>query len=172
MKKMRQPLSDDSMNATNEYPNEPNEVFYDHESLHNKEVLEENIDGNSMSDESVKKNQHTYQRATLPRNVKWSASSPIFTDSTVPSAILKKHMAPRGKLGFLSVLKGALQFEWEDTKEKFDADCEHPIVIYPERYHHVIIIEPVEFKIDFYALPELDGTIDPAAVRPGEAFVK
>ena len=75
-------------------------------------------------------------------------------------------------MGFLTVLKGALQFEWEDTKEKFDADCEHPIVIYPERYHHVIIIEPVEFKIDFYALPELDGTIDPAAVRPGEAFVK
>ncbi|MEG2077077.1 MAG: DUF1971 domain-containing protein, partial [Victivallaceae bacterium] len=168
-----QPMAaDDSMNIASEYPNEPNEVFYDHESLCNEAELEDNSGIKPSRGIDEKKFQHHYQHATLPRGVKLSASSPIFTDSTVPVAILKKHMAPKGKLGFLSVIKGALQFEWEDSGEKFDADCEHPIVIYPERYHHVIIIEPVEFKIDFYTIPESVKVVDGTAIRPGEAFIK
>ena len=67
---------------------------------------------------------------------------------------------------------GSLQFIWEDDAEHvLDADPDHPIVIYPERFHHVVITGAVQFRVEFYRvegdreLPERQGD------RPGAAFV-
>lgn len=112
-----------------------------------------------------------YQPEKLPEGAVFAAASPVWDEKTVPGAILSRHMAPRGKCGYLVVDRGALQFVWEDTGEVFDAAPGHPVVIAPERYHHVRITGPVVFKVEFYTLPEA-GSHDPGAARPGEAFLK
>ncbi len=112
-----------------------------------------------------------YQNEKLPDDAVFSASSVVMTETTVLPPILKKHMAPKGKYGYLVVESGALQFVWEDTGETLDAAPGHPVVIFPERYHHVKITGPVTFKIEFYTAPS-SSVHDPSAIRPGETFLK
>lgn len=111
-----------------------------------------------------------YQNAKLPDGAEFASLTPLMTDENVLKPILKKHMAPKGKCGHLIVTKGKLKFVWEDTGEELDADPEHPIVIWPERFHHVEITGPVAFKVEFYKVPA-NFTPDPNAVRPGEQFL-
>ena len=101
---------------------------------------------------SSPKHKKHFQRAILPENVKFFVSTPVLTDTTVPCQILGKHMTPKGKCGLLVVLKGNLQLVWEDTGVVHDADPEHPVFLYPERYHHVQMDGPSEFRIDFYEI--------------------
>ena len=114
-----------------------------------------------------------YQNAVLPKESVLVAVTPEMTGETVLKPILKKHMAPRGKYGYLRVSHGALQFQWEDDGTILDADAAHPIVIFPERFHHVIITGDVSFRIEFYQVPESGKTSATCAdaERPGEAFI-
>lgn len=115
------------------------------------------------------KHKKHYQGAKLPADAKFSVSTPILTDTTVPRQILGKHMTPKGKCGLLVVLKGNLQLVWEDTGVIHDADPGHPVLLYPERYHHIQMDGPSEFRIDFYEI-QYTGAYDEKAVRPGENF--
>ena len=115
-----------------------------------------------------------YQNATLPEGAKKVGSTPVMTEKTVVSGILKKHLAPRGKFGYLVVEEGSLQFVWEDEKDNvLDADPEHPIVIFPERYHHVSITETVRFRVEFYDVGGIDiaDNLITKGQRPGEDFI-
>ena len=116
---------------------------------------------------SSPKHKKHYQGAKLPANAKFSVSTPVLTDTTVPRQILGKHMTPKGKCGLLVVLKGNLQLVWEDTGVIHDADPEHPVLLYPERYHHIQMDGPSEFRIDFYEI-RYTGSYDENAERPGE----
>ena len=80
-------------------------------------------------------------------------------------------MSPKGKIGLVVVKKGTLDFVWEDDLDNIlSCDKDHPIVIEPERYHHVILTGEVEFKIEFYKDVPL-SSLDENAIRPGEAFI-
>ena len=57
-----------------------------------------------------------YQNATLPKGVAKVGSTPYMTEKTVAPGILKKHLAPKGKFGYLFVEEGSLQFVWEDEE--------------------------------------------------------
>ena len=115
-----------------------------------------------------------YQHASLPEGAVKAGSTPAMTEKTVVPAILKKHLAPRGKFGYLVVEEGSLQFVWEDEEDNIlDADPEHPIVIFPERYHHVSITGTVRFRVEFYDVGGID-IADPQKTdgqRPGEDFI-
>ena len=113
-----------------------------------------------------------YQNATLPENAVLAGSTKLMNQDTVVPGILKKHLAPKGKWGYLVVESGSLKYVWEDDLENvLDAGSGHPIVIYPERFHHVVITGSVEFRVEFYVVPE-EATSDPKqGDRPGEAFV-
>ncbi|MDD3155526.1 MAG: DUF1971 domain-containing protein [Victivallaceae bacterium] len=155
------------------FPSEPDEVFYDHTCLADvddpaQEERETNAPLCPKCHTKLALCRHV-QHEKLPAGAKLAGTSPEFTEKTIPDAILHRHMAPKGKCGYLVVHKGKLQFVWEDTQEVFDADCKHPIVIAPERYHHVRITGPVAFQIEFYAIPT-GGTADPDAIRPGETY--
>ena len=100
------------------------------------------------------KGRKRFQRVRLPEGVKFSESTPILTDTTVPGHILGRHAAPAGKCGLLVVLRGNLQLVWEDTGVVLDADPEHPVFIFPDRYHHVQMDGPSEFRIDFYEIEQ------------------
>ncbi|VGO22301.1 DUF1971 domain-containing protein [Pontiella sulfatireligans] len=113
-----------------------------------------------------------YQNAVLPEGAVLAGSTKLMNQETVVPGILKKHLAPKGKWGRLVVESGSLQFVWEDDADNvLEADAGHPIVIFPERFHHVVITGEVEFRVDFYVLkqkatnPELQGD------RPGAAFL-
>jgi len=116
----------------------------------------------------------TFQDESLPLGVSKVGSTPLLTEKTVPKGILKKHLAPKGKIGLLVVEEGALQFVWEDSPDEIiDADSEHPVVIWPERYHHLVVNDPVSFKVEFYGPAEiLDAERDLIeGDRPDEEFI-
>jgi len=53
-----------------------------------------------------------------------------------------------------------------------DADPDHPIVIFPERYHHVVVNSPVSLLVEFYKVDK--NSIDSSEKqgdRPGTKFV-
>ena len=96
------------------------------------------------------------------------------TEETVVPGILKKHLAPKGKFGYLVVEEGSLQFVWEDAKDNvLDADPEHPIVIFPERYHRVSITAKVRFRVEFYDVGGIDiaNNLRKKGQHPGEDFI-
>jgi len=115
-----------------------------------------------------------YQNETLPEGARKAGSTPSMTEETVVAGILKKHLAPKGKFGYLVVEEGCLQFVWEDDEDNvLDADPEHPIVIFPNRFHHVIITDKVRFRVEFYEVPGgvgIDSLLKDGD-RPGEDFV-
>ena len=139
---------------------------FDHESL--PEATESHLLGCVCASPKHKKH---FQTAHLPKNAKFSVSTPILTDTTVPRQILGKHMTPKGKCGMLVVLRGNLQLVWEDTGVIHDADPDHPVLLYPERYHHIQMDGPSEFRIDFYEI-NYTGKYDESAERPGEELGK
>ncbi|MCP4178910.1 MAG: DUF1971 domain-containing protein [bacterium] len=115
-----------------------------------------------------------YQNATLPKEAIKVGSTPSMTEETVVPGILKNHLAPKGKFGYLVVEEGSLQFVWEDEENNIlDADSKHPIVIFPERFHHVSITKKVRFHVEFYKekdVNSIDSTLKDG-IRPGEDFV-
>jgi tellurite resistance-related uncharacterized protein len=113
-----------------------------------------------------------YQNASLPEGAEKAGSTKLMNQDTVVPGILRKHLAPKGKWGFLVVESGSLQYVWEDDAENvLDADPVHPIVIYPERFHHVVITGEVEFRVEFYVVEEKADNPELRGERPGEAFL-
>lgn len=113
-----------------------------------------------------------YQNLPLPLKENKIGETPWLNEITVLKPILNKHMAPKGKVGLVIVDEGSLDYVWEDDLDYIlTGNKHHPIVIEPERYHHVIITGPVKFKIEFYKDVEPEFA-DETAVRPGESFVK
>jgi tellurite resistance-related uncharacterized protein len=113
-----------------------------------------------------------YQNATLPDSATKVGSTPLMTQDTIVPGILKKHLAPKGKWGFLEVESGSLQFIWEDESDApIDAVPGHPIVVFPERFHHVKITGPVSFRLGFYVVEESDPSAAQQGDRPGAAFL-
>ena len=115
-----------------------------------------------------------YQNERLPQGAVKAGFTPSMTEETVVPGILKKHLAPKGKFGYVVVEEGTLQFVWEDDPDNIlDADPQHPIVIFPERYHHVAITGKVRFRVEFYDVGGIDiadGLSKPGE-RPGEDYV-
>ena len=115
-----------------------------------------------------------FQTETLPQGAQKIGSTPTMTEETVVPGILKKHLAPKGRFGYLVVEEGALQFIWEDDVENaLDADPEHPIVIFPERFHHVNITGQVRFRVEFYDVGgiDIDAGLKQTGDRPGQDFI-
>lgn len=112
-----------------------------------------------------------YQNIDLPLQQNKIGETPWLTDVTVLKPILNKHMAPKGKVGLVVVKEGSLDYVWEDDLNNIlTGDINHPIVIEPERYHHVIITGKVLFRIEFYK--DVEPLLsDENAVRPGETFI-
>jgi tellurite resistance-related uncharacterized protein len=115
-----------------------------------------------------------FQNETLPQGAQKIGSTPTMTEETVVPGILKKHLAPKGRFGYLVVEEGGLQFIWEDDAENaLDADPEHPIVIFPERFHHVNITGQVRFRVEFYDVGGIDiaAGLKQTGERPGQDFI-
>lgn len=114
-----------------------------------------------------------YQNEKLPEGAVKAGETPVMNQDNVFPGILEKHMAPKGKWGRVVVIEGTLEYVWEDTPEEmFTIAPEHPLVIEPERYHHVVLTGGVEFKVEFYKVEDqVERKTDTNAQRPGENFL-
>lgn len=115
-----------------------------------------------------------FQNESLPESAGKIGATPTMTEETVAPGLLKKHLAPRGRFGYLVVEEGSLQFIWEDDPgNALDADPENPIVIFAERFHHVKITGKVRFRVEFYEVGgiEIDAGLRQQGDRPGEDFI-
>ena len=45
---------------------------------------------------------------------------------------------------------GELNYKWHDEDTIYTVDSENPLLIEPERLHHIILTGNVEFKVEFY----------------------
>lgn len=114
-----------------------------------------------------------FQNLKLPSSAVKIGETPVMNQETVLEGILNNHMAPKGKIGNIVVQSGSLDYVWEDTPDDIiTADIDHNIIIESERYHHVIITGPVEFKVEFYKYDGASSEFDEKATRPGEDFIK
>ena len=106
----------------------------------------------------------------LPEGAVKVGETPSMTEKTVVKGLLKNHLAPKGKFGYVVVEEGALQYFWEDDKDNIiDCDKDHPIVIEPERYHSVVMSGEVLFHVEFYKVPDPKEE-NKEGDRPGEVF--
>ena len=115
-----------------------------------------------------------FQNEMLPEGALKVGATPSMNEKTVVPGILNNHLAPKGKYGYLVVEQGTLQFVWEDDQENvLDADQDHPIVIFPERFHHVKITGNVQFRVEFYQVPseQISDLRQESGDRPGQDFV-
>ncbi len=115
-----------------------------------------------------------FQNAKLPQGAVKVGATPTMDNETVKPGILQNHLAPKGKYGLVVVEEGSLKYIWEDEDgPALDCDPDHPIVIYPERYHHIEMPVPCKFRVEFYSVLESVSIKHPNEnKRPGEAFIK
>ncbi|CUK27514.1 tellurite resistance protein TehB [Cognatishimia activa] len=86
--------------------------------------------------------------------VKYS-QSPVFTESTVPAALLKDHSTKPSVWGKLIVTKGTLIYQRVDKTAQF-LKTGDAATIFPEELHHVTPQGEVEFQVEFYK-PAAEG---------------
>ena len=93
-----------------------------------------------------------YQNDVLPNNVIKVGATTTMNEKTVLPGLLKNHATTKGRYGFLVVETGSLQFVWEEGNIVLDADADHPIVIFPEKRHHLRFVGNVTFRVEFYEI--------------------
>ena len=87
----------------------------------------------------------------LPKNVEAYKKTPLFTNETVPSGLLKTHTTKEGTWGKIQILKGKLLYVIEtDSEEQIELDADKFGVVEPEVPHHIKPMGAVEFYVEFY----------------------
>jgi tellurite resistance-related uncharacterized protein len=87
----------------------------------------------------------------LPESTEAYKKTPVFTNDTVPSGLLKTHTTKKGTWGKIVVLKGVLKYVIEtDPAEEIVLSQEKYGVVEPEVPHHVMPQGEVEFYVEFY----------------------
>jgi tellurite resistance-related uncharacterized protein len=90
-------------------------------------------------------------RADLPEGLTLARTTPVFDESTVPAGLLAAHQVAKDVWGRVIVESGELEFVFEDDS----SDVRHLVagerqVIPPQRPHHVQVVGPVNFCIEFH----------------------
>lgn len=84
------------------------------------------------------------------KNEVFLSSTPVFNNQTCPEGIKNAHATAAGVWAKLVVMKGMLEFVYEDSNEKYLVDTTKPFIIESQRLHHVNLLWEVEFKVEFY----------------------
>lgn len=91
----------------------------------------------------------------LPSNLKEHRRTPVFTESSVPDALLGSHSTKTGTWGKIVVLEGTLIYRiLEPEFEELELDSDFPGVIEPTIHHKVEPRAAVRFYVQFYRQPE------------------
>lgn len=90
----------------------------------------------------------------LPAGLDHYRSTPLFTEESVPAALLGDHSTKPGVWGRIRLLSGRLRYVVTDPSRQGvtrdlrpDSD---PAIIEPEILHHVELLGPVQFQVEFW----------------------
>ena len=86
---------------------------------------------------------------SLPSDLELARTTAEFDEHTVPAGLLRDHRVAAGVWGRLVVSSGRLRFGFGDDDEA-DVVAGDAIVIPPERVHHVHVVGPVRFHVEFH----------------------
>ena len=89
--------------------------------------------------------------ADLPVGVTKHSETPLFTETTVPAKLTARHDTKPGVWGRLVVVEGALDYVVPgppETRQRVSAGGF--AIIEPELIHHVSLMGPVAFRVEFY----------------------
>ena len=89
----------------------------------------------------------------LPDRLVPSATSPIFTQDTLPDALQTEHTLAPGHWAVLNVFEGSLQFVNLDTGQERVISAPDRVTIHPGMPHRVAIEGPLRCRIDFFREP-------------------
>ena len=89
----------------------------------------------------------------LPDHLVPSATSPIFTQDTLPDALQAEHTLAQGHWGVLNVCEGSLRFVNLDTGEERLISAPDLVTIHPGLPHRVALEGPLRCRIDFFREP-------------------
>jgi tellurite resistance-related uncharacterized protein len=90
----------------------------------------------------------------LPPGTTHVRTTPWFNEDDVPAGLLEAHQIAAGVWGRLVVDRGRLQFRFEDEDEPATVTLGpgDAIVIPPVRLHHIELVGPVRFAVEFHRL--------------------
>ena len=89
---------------------------------------------------------------TLPSNAIAYRKTPVFTQETIPNALLHQHNTKKGCWGKIWVTSGQLSYRiLTDPPEEHTLTNPSPGIVEPQVPHHVKPLGPVEFYVEFYA---------------------
>lgn len=90
---------------------------------------------------------------TIPANVSFYKSTPVFTEDSVPAAIQRGHTTADDVWARIRILEGSLLYRITDPRvapEEVLLTPEHPGVVEPKVEHEVRVLGPVRFQLDFH----------------------
>ncbi len=90
----------------------------------------------------------------IPAGYVLARTTPVFTQDTVPAALLKAHRVAAGVWGLAVVETGTLEFTFESEDSSKTLGPGESIVIPPDRPHHVAPVGDVTFRVEFYRAEE------------------
>lgn len=91
--------------------------------------------------------------AALPPGCEATRSTPVFTEATVPPALLRSHRSAPGTWGLIRVLEGRLLYRMLDPPSERVLDPSGaPGLVEPGVPHEVAPLGPVRFQVEFYRM--------------------
>lgn len=92
----------------------------------------------------------------LPFNVIAYKKTPVFTQETVPAALLKQHTTKEGSWAKIWVISGQIEYQiLVDPPEEHLLTPDLPGIVEPQTPHQVKPLGPVEFYVEFYRSEDL-----------------
>ena len=91
--------------------------------------------------------------SSLPSGFVLDRTTAEFDERSVPAGLLRDHRIAPGVWGRLVVRSGALRFGFGDDPE-FAVTAGESVVIPPQQVHHVAVVGPVRFAIEFHRPPD------------------
>lgn len=87
----------------------------------------------------------------LPAGLTLQRTTPTFDEQSTPAGLRKAHRVADGVWGRLRVERGSLGFVFEDRPDEVrTVSAGASQVIPPSRAHHVVIVGPVRFAVEFH----------------------
>ncbi len=88
---------------------------------------------------------------SLPDTVTKYGETPVFDEHSVPAKLTDTHDTKAGVWGRLCVLSGSIRYVVDcGDPHSLVVNANDYAIIVPQQPHHVEIIGPAEFKVEFY----------------------
>jgi tellurite resistance-related uncharacterized protein len=102
----------------------------------------------------------------LPDGAEFVRVTPDYDEHTVPAGLLAAHRVADGVWGRLVVRDGSIVIVFEDDPEwRYSIAAGSSQVLPPGARHHVEIVGPVQFAVEFHRVPgEVEADIEAGTV--------